>query len=296
MQPSSTSWLAAPSLLQTRETVRVRDVASVQSDRASSDALPERPHVRGAVHLFPIHQGNTVRSPVASRPVVASFAPPSPAHRGSLLMWPPSRLLWPSSRSAACARVGVLGRRGFALETAAARVCREAGGRVMTNMFVRELDLAPGVNTTDGRRLEVVADGSSLFQGAQLAIDTTLVSALRADGTPRLRAAATPGAALDDARTRKETLVPSSLARVSGPSWSSWLQKSADVEQHSSLVRWRRPKHGQRQRLCKRRWRTLDGTVGEGCWLAPRGKLSQVLCLSTALLSLLQVTSRLCTT
>ena len=67
---------------------------------------------------------------------------------------------------AACARVGVLGRRGFALETAAARVCREAGGRVMTNMLVRELDLAPGLNTTDGRRLEVIADGLSLFQGA----------------------------------------------------------------------------------------------------------------------------------
>ena len=41
---------------------------------------------------------------------------------------------------AACARVGVLGRRGFALESAAARVCREAGGRVMTNILVRDMD------------------------------------------------------------------------------------------------------------------------------------------------------------
>ena len=72
----------------------------------------------------------------------------------------------------------------------------------------RELDLAPGLNTTYGRRLEVVADGLSLFQGAQLAIDTTLVSALRADGTPRPRAATTPGAALADARSRKETTYP----------------------------------------------------------------------------------------
>ena len=83
---------------------------------------------------------------------------------------------------AACSRVGVLG--------------------------VQDLDLAPGANTTDGRRLEVVADGLSLFQGAQLAIDTTLVSARRADGTPRHRAATTPGAVLDDARTRKETIYP----------------------------------------------------------------------------------------
>ena len=89
-----------------------------------------------------------------------------------------------------------------------ARVCREAGGGVMTNMLVRELDLAPGLNTTDGRRLEVIAVGLSLFQGAQLAIDTTLVSALRADGTPRPRAATTPGAALADARSRKETTYP----------------------------------------------------------------------------------------
>ena len=37
---------------------------------------------------------------------------------------------------AACSRSGVLGRRGFSMESAAARVCREAGGRVATNLFV----------------------------------------------------------------------------------------------------------------------------------------------------------------
>ena len=96
----------------------------------------------------------------------------------------------------------------LACRTVAARVCREAGGRVMTNMLVRELDLAPGVNTTDGRRFEVVSDGLSLFQGAQLAIDATLLSILCADGTPRPRTASTPGAALDGVRTRKETTYP----------------------------------------------------------------------------------------
>ena len=39
------------------------------------------------------------------------------------------------------ARVGVLGRRGFALESAAATVCREAGVHVTMNIFVRDLDL-----------------------------------------------------------------------------------------------------------------------------------------------------------
>ena len=42
---------------------------------------------------------------------------------------------------AACARAGVLSRRGYAIESVMARVCREAGGRVTTNVAVRDLDL-----------------------------------------------------------------------------------------------------------------------------------------------------------
>ena len=38
---------------------------------------------------------------------------------------------------ASWSRAGVLGRRGFALESAAARACREAGARVSTNIIVR---------------------------------------------------------------------------------------------------------------------------------------------------------------
>ena len=96
---------------------------------------------------------------------------------------------------AAFATVGVLGRRGFALESAAARVCREAGRRVRTNVLVRELDLHLGQNRLDARRLEVVADGLELFNGAQLAADTTLVSALRADGTVSRKGATVGGEA-----------------------------------------------------------------------------------------------------
>ena len=40
----------------------------------------------------------------------------------------------------------------------------------------------------DGRRLEVVADGLPLFGGVQLAIDTTLVSPLRGNGSAWLGA------------------------------------------------------------------------------------------------------------
>ena len=92
----------------------------------------------------------------------------------------------------ACAHAGVLGRRGFPLESCAARICREAGARVSQNIRVQDLDLLP-VPRVDNRRLEVVADGLPLFHGAQLAIDTTLVSVVRADGVPRRQCARRDG-------------------------------------------------------------------------------------------------------
>ena len=55
------------------------------------------------------------------------------------------------------ARAGVLGRRGFALESATARVCREAGGRVSTNVMVCDLDL-DDPRAADAHRLEVVQE------------------------------------------------------------------------------------------------------------------------------------------
>ena len=58
---------------------------------------------------------------------------------------------------AACANAGVLGRRGWVLENVAARVCREAGGRVRTNLAVRDMDLGAHVQL-NGRRLEIVVD------------------------------------------------------------------------------------------------------------------------------------------
>ena len=80
------------------------------------------------------------------------------------------------------------------VESAAARICREAGGRVSTNVFVRDLDL--GTPVTDTRRLEVVVDGLPLFGGVQLAVDTTLVSTLNCDGSAHWGAADRDGAVL----------------------------------------------------------------------------------------------------
>ena len=108
---------------------------------------------------------------------------------------------------AACAQSGVLARRGFAVESVVARVCREGRARVSTNTMVRDMDLAvpiPG----DSRRIKVLADGLALFGGVQLAIDTTLVSPLHADGTARPGAARNDGVALRVARRRKERRYP----------------------------------------------------------------------------------------
>ena len=75
--------------------------------------------------------------------------------------------------------------------------------------MVRDLDLLP-LHQVDARRLEVVADGLSLplFHGAQVAVDTTLVSPLRRDGTPHARCAVEDGVVLMQARRRKEQTYP----------------------------------------------------------------------------------------
>ena len=108
---------------------------------------------------------------------------------------------------AACLRTGELGRRGFALESAGAGMCREAGGRVATNVIVCDLDIA-APDPRDGRRLEIVVDRLPLFGGVQVAVDTTLVSPLHCDGSPTPGAGDTDGAALIRARRRKERTYP----------------------------------------------------------------------------------------
>ena len=110
---------------------------------------------------------------------------------------------------AACAQAGVLGRRGYALESAAVRICREAGGRVTTNVMVRDLDLEVP-NAADARRLEVVVDGLPLLGGVQLAVDTALVWCALFMRTVRAR---TDGVALVAARRRKEATYPELVER-----------------------------------------------------------------------------------
>ena len=63
---------------------------------------------------------------------------------------------------------------------AAAQVCREAGARVASNVMLRDRNL--DVPLADARRIEVLANGLPLYQGAQVAVDTTLVSPVSRDG------------------------------------------------------------------------------------------------------------------
>ena len=97
-----------------------------------------------------------------------------------------------------------------------------------TNVFVRDLDLmGPGV--ADGRRLEVVVNGLPLFGGSQIAVDTTLVSALHSDGTPLRGAATEDGVALRAAALRKMRRYAELVGPRPGQDSSSWELKSGQV-------------------------------------------------------------------
>ena len=70
--------------------------------------------------------------------------------------------------------------------------------RVSANVLLRDLDLC-GINVQEQRRIEVIVEGLTAFHGAQLVIDATLVSALRADGAPHRRRADESGVAWEAA-------------------------------------------------------------------------------------------------
>ena len=107
----------------------------------------------------------------------------------------------------ACARVGLLGPRGAPAEVMAARVCREGGARVRENQFLRDLNVA--VPAGDTRKIEVIANGLPFWGGIQVAVDTTVVSALTGAGLPRSQR---PGKALLDAKRDKERTYPELVA------------------------------------------------------------------------------------
>ena len=154
-------------------------VAQTLSDRTGVDEITVESHVGIAIFFF------SVIAIVSFCPTAVPHSSPPPSLAPSPLLLAPAGVAVHSMYLATTAQrvrdQGCWGAGGSV--QSAARVCREAGARVSTNLFMRDLDLPVGCR--DGRRLEVVADGLPLFNGAQLAIDTTLVSPIRGDGQPR---------------------------------------------------------------------------------------------------------------
>ena len=70
------------------------------------------------------------------------------------------------------------------------------------------------VPLADGRRIEVLANGLPLWQGAQAAVDTTFVSPLTRDGGVRGAADRTPGTAAGEAAARKQRVTYPELANA----------------------------------------------------------------------------------
>ena len=172
----------------------------------------------------------------------------------------------------ACATSGVLGRRGFPLESAAARVCREAGARVPTN--VRDLDLLPH-DRVDNRRLEVVAEERSWPSTPHLCHHWH--ETVQSSGVPT-------------ARTEQFLWKPEGGKSAPTRSWQGWV---ARPRLSSSLLRlavvgprnldsscylWHLPKPSL-HRICSSRRRKRAGfTGGVACWSAPRRNPSPCRC------------------
>ncbi len=105
---------------------------------------------------------------------------------------------------AACPRSGLLRRRAGPTEVALRRVLREAGARVVPNMLLRDAGV-PGVR--DDRAIEAVAFGLPM-RSVPVFVDITLVSPLKANGSPAHNSHNENGAAIAEAEHRKRAKYP----------------------------------------------------------------------------------------
>ena len=102
----------------------------------------------------------------------------------------------------ACARSGRLRTRAVGPQRTLARVRREAGATVRWQAKLRDMNVMVAAN--DQRAIEVLASGLPLFQGAQLAVDITIRSALTTTAAAAPNTSRTDGATLLQARRDKE--------------------------------------------------------------------------------------------
>ena len=147
---------------------------------------------------------------------------------------------WRNHR-AACPVAGVL-RAVHLWNGPAARICREGEPRVATNVFSRDMNV--DVPLAGSRRIEVLANGLPLWQGAQVAVDTTFVSPVSRDGSARASAVSGRG------RRRVQ-----SCWRLIAAGWSCWVVVLAPSWRISS-AEWLPQRRAQRSSNCHWIWRT----------------------------------------
>ena len=92
------------------------------------------------------------------------------------------------------------------LELAVARVCQEAGARVARNVRLAEMNI--DVPVSDDRRVEVVANGLSLWHGAQHAVEAAIASPVPRAGETQPGADLHPGRAVDSSARRQRHHLP----------------------------------------------------------------------------------------
>ena len=182
----------------------VKDAGVSEEPRAALDPASQAlldsqtgPHAAVLLTTLPVCPELRLATRTPPPPIAA---PPAP-HRSPLPLWsaprrvrgPPRRLpaVWPPphARRAPGTRCGPGLPGGW-------RHCR--GPRACSRPY------NVVVGTLDDRRIEVIANGLPMWSGAQLPVDTTLVSPLTAAARPRGR----PGAALAAARRAKERAYP----------------------------------------------------------------------------------------
>ena len=169
---------------------------------------------------------------------------------------------------------GRVKRRATPLEMAAARVCREAGAIVRTNVLLRDMNISVPAN--DERRIEVLVQGLPVRQGGQLAVDVTLRSSVKADNTAHAQAADENAAVCIAARRDKERKYPElsagrcSLVVLAFEIGGRWSDESAQFVRDLSLAKAREAVPVMRAsaaRMWQRRWMRLLSLSAATAWV-----------------------------
>ena len=107
--------------------------------------------------------------------------------------------------------------------------------RVTTNTALTHLNL-PNLTRYDNRRIEVIANGIPIHQGAQLAVDTTLVFPLTSSGVPRRHGGQYHGAAHHRSPQAQREGIPRTCPHRPVPLDSSGGRSWREIQQRGSQL------------------------------------------------------------